>query len=359
MDLVFPMKKITLIILIISLITITAGCSNKGAEADVEEVDLSQELKVIEAFGLVKSQETKNIIIDFPASVKEVFVKEGQLIGLGDPIMTLDLSEYLSKVASKENEIMISKIEQQKIEKNLQGLYRENRELEIEKLTNDLNFAKEVHHQYANEFHAHQKLFEAGAISQQEFDKMKREVEEKKKLVDDLHYKLLEVNHRKEREIEELLLKKGAEGDQLRIQRERALQAENELAIMKNRLDKAYLQENQIVCDLDKAVVSDILYRAGDIVDPTLKAFSIAGLNDLVVEADVVEDFIKDVEIGASVSILPVADKSRDYKGKVIYISNMAFEKNGETVIPVRISVKNIDHFLMPNFNVDVFIDSK
>lgn len=128
---------------------------------------------------------------------------------------------------------------------------------------------------------------------------------------------------------------------------------------MKNKLNKQHIKDNQIICDLEKAVIYDIQYIDGDIIDPTLKAFSIASLNDLIVEANVVEDFIKDVQIGAIVRISPIADRGREYEGKVTYISNMAFEQNGETVVPVRISVENIDHFLIPNYNVDVFIDIK
>ena len=68
------------------------------------------------------------------------------------------------------------------------------------------------------------------------------------------------------------------------------------------------------------------------------------------------EEFIKDVRLGANVEIVPVADKARLYKGKVISISKKAIEQNGETIIPVEISIENNDSFLLPNFNVDVKI---
>ncbi|WP_244272644.1 HlyD family secretion protein [Natronincola peptidivorans] len=346
-------RNIILVLLVISLAFIVTGCSGNGEETHVEEVDLSQELKTVEAFGLVKAEETKNIIIDFPATVEEIFVKEGQQISFQDPIFTLDFPQYVSEIFNKENELMIAGLEKQKIEKNLQGLYRENRELEIEKLTNDLSFAQTVYDQYLSELQGHEKLHTAGAISQQEFDKIRREVEEKKKLVDDIDYQLQEAKYKKE----QFLLKQEAENDQLRIQKERVAQVENQLALMKDKLNKAYMKENQVVCQYQDAVIYDIQYALGDIVDPTLKAFTIASLDSLIIEANIVEEFIRDVEIGASAKIIPVADRGRDYTGKVVSISNMAFQINGETVIPIRISVENTDHFLMPNYNVDVFID--
>lgn len=166
--------------LILTLIIVSFGCNNNGEETLVEEVDLSEELKTIEAFGLVKSQIKKNVVIDFPATVKEVLVNQGQQLSLGDPIMTLDMSEYITEVSNRENQINISKLEQQKVEKSIKGLNRENRELEIEKLENDLNFAKEVHQQYMDELSAQLRLFEAGAISKHQLDTITRNVEEKK-----------------------------------------------------------------------------------------------------------------------------------------------------------------------------------
>lgn len=79
-------------------------------------------------------------------------------------------------------------------------------------------------------------------------------------------------------------------------------------------------------------------------------------LDTLIVEAEVSEEFIKDVQIGAEAKILPLADSTKEYKGKVLKIADMGIEKNGETVVLVEISIENKDTFLRPNFNVDVEI---
>jgi multidrug resistance efflux pump len=76
-----------------------------------------------------------------------------------------------------------------------------------------------------------------------------------------------------------------------------------------------------------------------------------------VVEANIFEEFIKDVEIGAKVTIVPIADKNKKYQGEVIGISAKAVKQNGDTVVPIQISLVHNDAFLMPNFNVDVFIE--
>ena len=79
-------------------------------------------------------------------------------------------------------------------------------------------------------------------------------------------------------------------------------------------------------------------------------------LDTLIIEANVSEEFIKDIKIGSKVDIILLADSSKEYKGTVSKISNMAIKENGETVVPIEISVDNKDNFLRPNFNVDVKI---
>ena len=137
---------------------------------------------------------------------------------------------------------------------------------------------------------------------------------------------------------------------------ENIMQLKSRLEILENKLNKAYIKENQIVSPYDNAVIYDIQYETGHITDASKKAFSISNLDSLIIEAEVVEEFIKDVHVGARVRIVPVADRMREYEGSVKYISQMAFSNNGETIVPVKISIDNNDSFLLPNYNVDVYI---
>jgi multidrug resistance efflux pump len=104
-------------------------------------------------------------------------------------------------------------------------------------------------------------------------------------------------------------------------------------------------------------MVFDIGYREGDIATPERKLLSIANLDSIIVQANVVEEFIKDVKVGAEVTIIPQADKTKTYKGKVIYISSKAILDNGVTEVPTHISIDSKDGFLLPGFNVDVKIN--
>ncbi|MFL0250844.1 efflux RND transporter periplasmic adaptor subunit [Clostridium neuense] len=122
-------------------------------------------------------------------------------------------------------------------------------------------------------------------------------------------------------------------------------------------LNKSYLSDGSVISDMDNAVVTELNYKKGDVVSAQQKILSLQDLSSLYVNAKVGEEFIKDVQVGKTVTIVPTSNSSAKYTGKVVAISNAAVtEQNGETNIPVEISIDNNDGKLLPNYNVDVQI---
>ena len=74
-------------------------------------------------------------------------------------------------------------------------------------------------------------------------------------------------------------------------------------------------------------------------------------------EADLPEEFVRDVRHGAKATITPVADPGRSYTGEVVELAGLARLINGETVVKTRIQLDSADDFLREGFNVDVLID--
>jgi multidrug resistance efflux pump len=175
-------------------------------------------------------------------------------------------------------------------------------------------------------------------------------IDSKRKNAEDIKYSLDILMHEKKLGNKEL-------SDSIAIQNEKAATVQSEISQMKDKLGRSYITGNNIVSDLENGIVYEIGYKPGDLVSPAKKVLSIMNLDTMVVKADVAEEFIKDVKLGANVEILPVADTAKKYKGKVMNISSKAVVKNGETVVPVEMSIENKDSFLSPNFNVDVEIN--
>lgn len=221
---------------------------------------------MVEVSGTVKSLNTKNIVIDIPAStavkIKALEVKEGQNVKKGDNLVNLDLSEYDVLVSQK-----------------------------------------------------------AKAIESSQYVKKDMTTTNQKKAQD------------------------------LKIEADK-----QELDILKKKIKQSYLSGENIVCDLDNAVVSDIAYKAGDIISPAQKVLTLQDLNSLVVVANIDEEFIKDVQKDKSVTIIPKSNTSIKLTGKVARIYNTAVLQNGDTVIPVEITIDNNDGKLLPNYSVDVEI---
>jgi multidrug efflux pump subunit AcrA (membrane-fusion protein) len=263
------MKKIKLNIIISALgaVILLSGCGNKNEEAASAKTPVVKETKnVVEASGVVKAVNTKNIVIDMPGStavkIQDLEVKEGQNVKKGDKLVKLDLSEYNSLIAQKTKSIESSEY------------LKKDMTTTNQKKAQDLKIATE----------------------QQELD------------------------------------------------------------TLKNKINKSYISEESIICDIDNAVVTEISYKVGDVVSSAQKVLTLQDLNNLVVQANIDEEFIKDVQKDKVVTIIPKSDSSLKLTGKVTRIFNSAVLQNGDTVIPVEISIDKNDKKLLPNYSVDVEI---
>lgn len=341
-------RKAIIPILYICMALLAVSCSPKEEVSSVEEVDISSETKVVEAFGIVKVEETKHVTIDFPALVLDVYVKEGQHLDENQSIMTLDLSEFQTQISDKKNELNIANLEYQRISKTLQGTSLENNQIDKNKLSNDLEYSKKLFEQAAKDYTAMEMLYATGAVSKEEINQSKINLDKTQINMKNIEYELQSIENN---------ITYSTDRDQLDIQKNRIEQIKNNISLLESKLTKPYIVDNKIVSEFKNAAIHEIAYGSGHMVDITQRAFSISNLDSLIIEANVVEEFINDVKMGETVRIVPIADRTREYTGKVIYVSQMAFKDNGETIVPIRISIDNMDEFLMPNYNVDVYID--
>ena len=330
------MRKTLLLLLALGILLTSAACSAE-AETEGPAAATAEQAPYVEAYGVVQSTDARNITLEFQAPVAKVHVREGERVRAGQKLVTLDLTEIRSQLGNKELELQAAR--------NEIGTSLSSANPELKKLQNDLNNARAVYEKDRTELAKKQSLYDAGSISQSELEAAKKLADGDKKAVDDASYA-----------IESLKNSKGIQKDQKSLQ---SSVAEADLNLLKNRLGKPYINDPDIVSDIPNGLVYDISYTAGDIAGPEKKLLSILDLDKLIVRADVPEEFIKGVKIGADVDVVPTADKSRHYKGKVAYISGKAVSNNGETLVSVEISLDRPDDFLLPGYNVDVRITNQ
>lgn len=352
------MKRILLTLICITLILLSTACNNGNKENDKSQsisTQIEDVKQTVDAYGVVKCTSIKNIIIDFPVSIESVDVKEGQRVKMGKLLLTLDMDEYFSQIKSKELELQAHIRELSTIKddiKKRENHLKNNSNPDIKKLLNDLKSFEKNYAKTMDELKTKKELFRADCISQTELEEFEKTVNDKKKNIDDTKSSLEGKIYELEQKIEELKKdanEKNAEVDILKC----------EIATSKNKLEKSFFKENTVISDVNNGVVFNIKCMPGDIIDYHHKVLSIMDLDSMIIDAQVSEEFIKDVNIDAVVAIIPLADKSRKYKGKVIGISNKADQNNGETNVNVEISIEDKDDFLLPDFNVDVEIENK
>lgn len=378
-------KRIIFTILLSCLVLFCTSCS-RPVETTKTINDLKNEKpNGIDAFGVVKVKDIKSIFIDFPVIVEKVNICNGQKVKKGEVLLSLNIQDVTAQISSKKKQIEIEKYQLEKLINDLLGDQKEIKRLQqelkdkeegfmketdpdISKAKNDLTHAQDLYNNSRKELQSKDELYKAGTISQKDLDEFSKVVEEYRKNIIDASFALESLKKKKKDEIEQLksringLLAQvdnattGKETNLIKIQMEKIELLELELDSLNKKVNKSYINGSDVISDLENGIVDSIAVKPGDVIKQGQSLLNLMDLQSVFIQAEVAEQFIKDVKVGAEVNIIPLADKSRKYKGKVIKIYNKAFQKDGETNIPLDISFSNDDGFLMPDFNVDIEI---
>jgi len=376
------MRKILGMILVAAMLFMP-GCSEKKENSTPTSSDVVERLTTVDTFGIVKAKDVKDIYVDFPAIIEDIPIKNGQTVNKGDVLSVINYDEFKSQINSTEVEInsLRLEIENNQLEmkntqltleklkkdlKELQDYLKNNNHPDIKQLMSDLENAKKIYEDSLEDLQTCEELFKAGTASKEEVEMHERNVEKSKKSVKDIETSIEKTKYNLQKEIENLELSINQNNVKLdsyknskAICEEKIKSLEEKIELMNNKISKSYIKDNTIISDMEKAIVYDLNYVKGESINTTKKVLSMVDLDSMIIEADVPEEFIKDVKVGSKVKIIPQADKSKEYSGKVAYISNTAKEKNGETIVTVEIDIEENDGFLKPNFNVNIEISTE
>jgi HlyD family secretion protein len=375
------MKRMRMAVVLL-LMVFCVSCNSQSDKEKAVSITQEDQAQSVDVDGFIKAKEKRDIIIEFPATVEEIFVTEGQVVSKGEKLIELNTSDYNLQIAYKEQELAIAESDLEKLinlkssgEAALNRLKKEleakenrlrgNTDPDIRKAILDVESAENTYLNAAEDLKNKESLYESGSISQSELKEFKEQVELKKKAVQDAKWTLESLKNKLNEEIDQL--KTAVEQQQAQVgpggyqtdienQKKKIEMLEEDVKALKGKLSKSFLDNNCIVSEFQHCLIFEIDCVEGNIISSGQKALSIIDMDSLIVMADVSEDFIKDVKVGAPAAIVPQADRSRNYTGKVLAISGKTATKSGDTVVPVEISIDNRDEFLIPEFNVDVEI---
>jgi multidrug resistance efflux pump len=281
----------------ILLMMIPLGCNK--TELPAEETVAPVENHTIDAFGTVKVKTISELVVDFPARIMEVHVEAGQMLTASQKLVTLDVSDMRNGI--------------------------EKQQFEIQRLQNELQMQQTRHQKAQQDLERRQALLEAGAIPGTDYEEFEMNVKAAANAIKNVEISISAAN--------------------------------SESARLKNKLyGNPHLKGNALVSPFQQGLVYELNCQAGQTTDAARSLLSIMDLQTIYAEAEIPEEFIGDVKMDAAVVMVPVADSSRTYHGRIQKISDMAVERNGETIIPVEIILDDFDQFLKPNYNIDVQI---
>lgn len=376
------MKKISLFFIFIGIVTLLYGCGEKETKTTPKKVVVNN--NSINIFGVVKSKDTNNITMDITAKVDKICVLDGQILSKGDDIMKFDMTDFNTTITKSESELIVTKKSLSTIlESNTIGnseLSNLNKTLETKK--SNLNSGNDqIQKDYEKNYQdaeiqyqtASKKLGEdtkkylAQTISKEEYEKSEKDSETDKMKRDKAKSELENYLNSKKTEIvtteskiqeKTITLQKSQPEVALKIcsDNEKIKLLETTILNLKNKVKGLGIEENTLKCQMDKALIKDIGFSQGDITQPK-KLFTLYNLDKLVIEAYVPEEMLKNIKKGNKAKIVPVADKNKEYKGIITYISNSTMQRNNETVIAVEIEFEK-DDFMMPLLNVEVKVET-
>ncbi len=343
------MKKILLTFFLTAIILLTGGCDKKEAEVQQEpETPKATVQQSVQAFGVVKAKQVKGIMLDLPAAIEKIHVQEGQRISKGDVLFTLSLKEIEDQIKEKEYSLEIAKLELQKLLENMDVQYLDD-DPEIMQAKYNLRTSQIEYEKLEEDLKNKEIMLQKGGIAQNEFNQSKVILEQKQKEIEYGRVKLEDVKNKRR-------VSYNRDALDVKIKEKNIVLLESQLLTLKEKIAASGIKGNEIICDLEHGVVEKINIAAGDRLNAEKQIMSILDLDTLIVQAKVVEDFIKDIKVGSKALINPLANPDQEYEGIVSRISNMAVLENGETVVPVEISIAKVDDFLLPNFNINIKI---
>ncbi len=304
-----------------------------AAEAEAETVDVRES---VEAFGIVKAVKEQGVSVDFNARIDKLYVQAGERIEAGQPLIDFDVTELQNGIADKK--LLLSEY------KSRLGSGKHS----ILKQKNDLSVAREELKLLEDNVNKNKVLRDNDIISQKDYDDLTSSLTSKRAYVSNMSLTIQSEQQSTSRSEQETL--NSIERTKRDIER------------MEKKYEEANLQNgNQVVSTIKNGVISVVNRKEGDYVDRDIQILSIVDLDTRIIEADISEVFIKNIKVGQEVDITSDADPEKQYKGKVARIWGVSENRGGETIVPIEISIDNIDDDLLLNFNVNVniFTDDK
>lgn len=360
------------------------GCGSEAVAEEITEVEQeSEESTEISAFGKAKAIDGEEIYIDFPARVVDVLVEEGQKINKGDTLMTLDYEEYKNSIESakvkKQLDLVTTKDSVQEVaaindqiasmqkQKEIKQSFLEESNYQIQTLQDSLKVLEDKIEKAKEDYEAEKALLEAGASTEDavknrklNIDGLENEKKNTQKQIqsfkDNTKIEIEQLNTNIQGKRNELVQKQDTNSRAASKEVLSGQMSDLNIENMDAKLNKTYMKENDVICDLEHAIVEEISCEKGSYVGSNGPTYCMKLLDEdsIQIVADVPEEFINQVAIGDSCKVVPYYDNTLSLDGKVVRMDNRAVKEDGEVIVKVYVELVDSSQVIMPGLSVDV-----
>lgn len=398
------MKKTKWLFVILSLYMLTGltACSLPSQKSEAvsaekvkeanseEEIDEADEDSII-AWGEVGYTDSEEINVDFPATVTQVDVKEGQAVKKGETLVVLDMNEYKQNLQKLAKQVSLGEVTLKDITQDPSAVaaeiaqlraditkksteYNEGTSPSLQILQNTLTRTGKEITDAKKDYEKQKKLFAAGGVPQKVLDDCEDLIDKKEKAKIDTENNIKKTQDLLKDELDALktnLEYKTVQLEKMQTGNAASVDKQNiainvsqlDLSIMKTKFQKPYFAENKIVSNLDNAIIKSISVTEGSTLgkqNMAAKVMELINADSIVVRAEVPEEFVKNIKEGDKAEIIPKADNTKKITGTVTSIANMAVEKDGERIVKVEVKpVDDKEGLLKAGYSTDVKFDTK
>lgn len=320
-----------------ALSLITAGCSQASSASSGDTVPVVKTWKVtpsqtgVIASGKIAPAEEIQVVSKVSGKVATVNAKEGAVVKQGDVLVTLEAAEYQEQITQAQAAIAGA---QAKLRDTKAG----TRSQQLTQLASTVEQAQAALQVSQANYNRMKALFDSGALSQAELEKASLDLEKARTGL-------------QQAQASYDLAKEGPTADTIA-----ALQAE--VSRLNSNLD---LAKTNYANTLIKAPISGIVAKRN--VDPGEMAAAgspllvLVKMNEVKVEANVPQDQINEVKVGANVDVKVDSLGGKVWKGTVEFVSPIS-DANSSS-FPIKVKVGNPDGLLRAGMVAEVMLQGK
>ena len=305
-------NKLKMISLSLSLLMLMAGCSAQAyPKADYQKKSESVYLMAGRVTGT-----SSDISSKLGGKVTEIFVKEGDKVLAGTPLLRIEAPELEAQMAQANAGVQVAQANYEKVKSGARAEQKTQARAALDSASKSKTLAEE-------NYKRDKSLYEAGAISKQQLETTELQLQSASSQ---------ETSARAQLE----LLEKGETKETLNVSKGQVEQAQSAANVVKAQL------ENQIIRAPYDGVVSKKYIEIGEMASLGGKLFTIQGNGNMKVEGNLPESLISKVKEGSKVLVrFPDLSKEKEFEGIVTFIDE-AIDSSGKGRV-VQVSVTTGD----------------